>query len=335
LALPNGKKEKGKTMIRRQLLAAICAAAALGGLGLPAHAQDFPVRPITLIIPWTAGGPTDVAMRAIAEAAAKHLGQPIIVENKAGGGGALGPATMAAAAKPDGYTISQIPIGVYRLPIMQETTWDPLKDFTYIIHLTGYVFATFASEQSGFKTWADVVAFAKQNPGKVSYATPGAGTSLHIGMEQMAAKEGIKLTHVPFKGASEVNVAVAGNHTMLGASGLSAKPLADAGKVRFLTVWTGKRAKLIPDVPTLKEAGLPFVFDSPFGLAGPKGMDPKVVAKIHDAFKKALEDPSVLAAFDKFEMVPNYMNSADYTKFVQEFMVSERKALTDIGLAKK
>ena len=135
----------------------------------------------------------------------------------------------------------------------------------------------------------------RQNPGKVSYATPGAGTSLHIGMEQMAAKEGIKLTHVPFKGASEVNVAVAGNHTTLGASGPSAKPLADAGKVRFLTVWTANRVKLVPDVPTLKEVGLPFVFDSPFGLAGPKGMDPKVVAKLHDAFKKALEDPSVLA----------------------------------------
>jgi tripartite-type tricarboxylate transporter receptor subunit TctC len=228
-----------------------------------------------------------------------------------------------------------MPIGVYRLPIMQETTWDPLKDFTYIIHLTGYVFATFASEQSGFKTWADVVEFAKKNPGKVTYATPGAGTSLHIGMEQMAAKEGIKLTHVPFKGASEVNTAVAGNHTMLGASGLSAKPLADAGKLRFLTVWTASRVKLIPELPTLKEVGLPFVFDSPFGIAGPKGMDPKVVAKIHDAFKKALDDPSVLSAFEKFEMVPNYLNSADYTRFVQDFMVSERKALTDIGLARK
>ena len=139
-------------MIRRQLLAALGAAAALVALGHPAAAQDYPAKPVTLIIPWTAGGPTDIAMRAMADVAAKHLGQPIIVENKAGGGGALGPATMAAAAKPDGYTIAQMPIGVYRLPIMQETTWDPLKDFTYIIHLTGYVFATFASEQSGFKT---------------------------------------------------------------------------------------------------------------------------------------------------------------------------------------
>jgi tripartite-type tricarboxylate transporter receptor subunit TctC len=322
-------------MIRRQLLAALCAAAALGTFAGPALAQDYPARPVTLIIPWTAGGPTDVAMRAIAEVAAKYLGQPIIVENKAGGGGALGPATMAAAAKPDGYTIAQIPIGVYRLPIMQETTWDPLKDFTYIVHLTGYVFATFASEQSGFKSWADVVAFAKQNPGKVSYATPGAGTSLHIGMEQMAAKEGIKLTHVPFKGASEVNVAVAGNHTTLGASGLSAKPLADAGKVRFLTVWTGSRVKLVPDVPTLKEAGLPFVFDSPFGLAGPKGMDPKVVAKIHDAFKKALEEQPVIDSLARFDMVPNYKGTADYNAAVTEQIKLEEALLKRIGMERK
>ena len=312
--------------------ALVCAAAVAWPLS-PATA--FPDRPVTLIVPWPAGGSTDVAMRTIAKAAAQHLGQPIVVENKSGASGTVGPASMANTAKPDGYTIAQTHIAIVRFPVMQKANFDPLKDFTYIIHLTGYVFATFASEQSGFKTWKEVVEYAKANPGKVTYATPGAGTSLHIGMEQMAAKEGIKLTHVPFKGASEVNVAVAGGHTMLGASGTSGKPLADAGKLRYLTIWTANRVKLFPDVPTLKEVGLPFVFDSPFGLAGPKGMDPKVVAKIHDAFKKALEDPHVLAAFDKFEMVPNYMNSADYTKFVQDFMVSEKKALTDIGLAKK
>ena len=98
---------------------------------------------------------------------------------------------------------------------------------------------------------------------------------------------------------------------------------------------TVERSPNYPDVPTLRELGYPFVFDSPFGIGGPKGMDPKIVAILHDAFKKALEDPAVLATFEKFEMVPNYLNSADYTKFVQDFMVSERKALTDIGLARK
>jgi tripartite-type tricarboxylate transporter receptor subunit TctC len=322
-------------MHRRQFIANFAALGAAAAFAPAAFAEDYPNRPITLIVPWTAGGPTDIAMRSIADAAAKNLGQPIIIDNKAGGGGALGPATMAATAKPDGYTISQMPIGVYRLPIMQKATWNPETDFTYIAHLTGYVFATFASIESGFKTWKEVVDFAKANPGKVSYGTPGAGTSLHIGMEQMARKEGIKLTHVPFKGASEVNVAVAGGHVMLGASGLSARPLADAGKLRFLTVWTAERAKVLPDVPTLREVGLPFVFDSPFGVAGPKGMDPKVVAILQNAFEKALHEPTVLETMDKFEMVPNYKNSADYAKFVSEFMVSEREALTAIGLAKK
>jgi tripartite-type tricarboxylate transporter receptor subunit TctC len=300
-----------------------------------ASAQEFPNRPVTLIVPFPAGGGTDIAVRAIAEAASRHLGQPIIVDNKAGAAGASGPAVMAATAKPDGYTISQMPIGVYRIPIMQKTTWDPEKDFTYIINLSGYVTVTFASEASGFHSWKDVVDFARKNPGKVTYATAGAGSSGHIGMEQIAAREGIKLTHVPFRGAAEGNVAVAGGHTMLGASGSSAKQLADAGKVRILNVWTENRSEIMPDVPTLKEEGLPFVFDSPYGIAGPKGMDPKVVAKLHNAFKQALDDPGVLKTLDKFGMVPNYKNSADYTMFVSEFMASERKTFIAIGLAAK
>ena len=152
-----------------------------------AGAQEYPTKPITLIVPWPAGGSTDISMRAIADTAAKHLGQPIAIDNKAGGCGTVGPATMAAAAKPDGYTIAQLPITVFRLPLMQEVSWDPAKDFTYIVHLTGYTFGVTTSAESPFKTWKDVVDFAKQNPGKVTYATPGTGTSLHIGMEQIAA----------------------------------------------------------------------------------------------------------------------------------------------------
>lgn len=318
-------------MIACRLLVATMAVLFIG----TASAQDFPTRPVTLIVPFPAGGGTDVAVRAIAEAASKHLGQPIIVDNKAGAAGASGPAVMAATAKPDGYTISQMPIGVYRIPIMQKTTWDPEKDFTYILNLSGYVTVTFASEGSGFRSWKDVVEFARKNPGKVTYATAGAGSSGHIGMEQIAAREGIKLTHVPFRGAAEGNVAVAGGHTMLGASGSSAKLLADAGKVRLINVWTEERSDIMPDVPTLKEEGLPFVFDSPYGIAGPKGMDPKVVAKLHDAFKAALDDPEVRKTLDKFGMVPNYKSSADYTKFVSEFMASERKTFTAIGFAHK
>ena len=315
----------------KSVLAAVAVVASYG----VAAAQDYPTKPITLIVPWPAGGSTDISMRAIADAASKHLGQPIVVDNKGGGGGTVGPATMAATAKPDGYTISQIPITVFRLPLMQQVSWDSAKDFTYIVHLTGYTFGVTTNAESQFKTWKDVVEFAKANPGKVTYGTPGAGTSLHIGMEQIAAKAGIKLTQVPFKGGAETNAAVLGNHTMLQADSTGWRPLVDAGKLRLLMVWTGARSPNYPDVPTLKELGYDMVYDSPFGIAGPKGMDPKIVAKLHDAFKKAIEDPAVIATLAKFDMVVNYKNTQDYVKFVAEVTKSERKVVESLGLGKK
>jgi tripartite-type tricarboxylate transporter receptor subunit TctC len=299
-----------------------------------AVAQEFPMKPITLIVPFPAGGPTDIAMRALGEAASKHLGQPVLIDNKAGGAGTVGPATMAATAKPDGYTISQMPVTVYRLPLMQDTTWKA-EDFTYIIHLTGYVFAHIAAADTPFKTWADVVDYAKKNPGKVTYGSSGTGGSPHLGTEQITEKDGIKLVHVPFKGAAELLAAVAGGHVMVGAGGASSKQIVDAGKARFLNVWTAKRQKSFPEVPTLLELGYPFVIDSPFGIAGPKGMDPKVVQKLHDAFKKAIEEPAVIEVLDRFEMVPNYKNSADYKLAVDEQIKLERGLLERIGLLKK
>ncbi|HEX8165305.1 MAG TPA: tripartite tricarboxylate transporter substrate binding protein [Beijerinckiaceae bacterium] len=322
-------------MVNRRRLAPLLLAplAALAFAGA-VEAQEYPVKPVTLIVPWPAGGSTDISMRAIAEAASKHLGQPIVIDNKAGGSGTVGPATMAATAKPDGYTIAQIPITVFRLPAMQKTTWDPLKDFTYIVHVTGYTFGVTSNAESQFKTWTDVVDYAKQNPGKVTYATPGAGTSLHVGMEQIAAKAGIKLTHVPFKGGAETNAAVLGGHTTLQADSSGWKPLVEAGKLRLLMIWTAERSKNYPDTPTLKELGYPFVFDSPFGVAGPKGMDPKIVAKLHDAFKKAVEEPAVQETLAKYDMVVNYKDTEDYKKFVAETVEAEKKVLTDLGLAK-
>jgi tripartite-type tricarboxylate transporter receptor subunit TctC len=300
-----------------------------------AWAQAYPTKPVTMVVPWPAGGSTDIVMRAISEAAAKQLGQPIVIDNKPGASGTLGPAVVAATAKPDGYTLAQIPITVMRLPLMQKVTWDARKDFTYVVHLTGYTFGITAKADGPFKTWQDVVAFAKENPGKLTYATPGTGTSLHIGMEQIAARAGIQLTHVPFKGGAETNAAVLGGHTSLQADSTGWKPLVEAGQLRLLAIWTAERSKLWPDTPTLKELGYPFVFDSPFGIAGPKGMDPEVVKKLHDAFKKALEEPAVIEMMAKYDMVPRYLDTEAYRKAVEELISSEQAALDKIGLAKK
>ena len=322
-------------MQRRATLAAILVACAFPAATPGARAQDFPSKPVTMIVPWPAGGSTDIVMRAISEAAAKQLGQSIVIDNKPGASGTLGPAVVAATAKPDGYTLAQIPITVMRLPLMQKVTWDARKDFTYVVHLTGYTFGITAKVDGPFKTWQDVVAFAKENPGKLTYATPGTGTSLHIGMEQIAARAGIQLTHVPFKGGAETNAAVLGGHTSLQADSTGWKPLVEAGQLRLLAIWTAERSKLWPDTPTLKELGYPFVFDSPFGIAGPKGMDPEVVKKLHDAFKKALGEPSVIEMMAKYDMVPRYLDTEAYRQAVEEVISSEQAALEKIGLAKK
>ncbi len=169
----------------------------------------------------------------------------------------------------------------------------------------------------------------------MNFGSPGAASTPHIGMERIQKHLGLKLVHVPFKGAAEVNVAVAGSHVMVGASGTSAKPLADAGKLRFLNIWTPQRLKMLPDVPTLRDVGIPFEVEGPIGLAGPKGMDPKIVAKLHDAFKKTLDDPKVQEVMAKLELVPAYKSGADYKKMLAETMETERVILTDLGLVKK
>lgn len=319
---------------RKAIRIAAGAAGAIAAPGIVTAAQ-FPVKPITLICPWPAGGSTDLTMRAMAEVAGKHLGQQVIIDNKPGASGTLGPATMAATAKPDGYTIAQLPISVFRLPMMQKTSWEPLRDFTFIIHTTGYTFGVTTKADGPFKKWADVIEYAKANPGKVSYGTPGAGSSLHIGMEQIAKHSGVQFTMVPFKGGAETNAAVLGGHTTLQADSTGWRPLVDAGQLRLLNIWTAERSPNYPDTPTLKELGYPFVFDSPFGFAGPKGMDAATVKILHDAFKKALEDKGVIDTLAKYDMLPRYLDTEAYGKAVAALIEQERTALGAIGLLKK
>ena len=323
-------------MRRRDVLA---GGAAMAGTTLApsvavAQASDFPNRPITLIVPWPAGGPADIVLRAMADVAGRELGQPIICDNKAGASGTLGPATMAATAKPDGYTLSQIAVTVHRLPMMQKTTWDPLRDFTYVMHVSGFTLGIAALADGPLKSWADLVAYAKANPGKVTFGTPGARTSQHIGMEEVAALAGIQLTHVPFKGSAEASAAVLGGHVMLQVDSSVWSPHVSSGAMRLLAIWTENRSARWPDAPTLHDLGLGRTFDSPFGIAGPKGITPAITAKLHDAFMKALETPSVIEVLTKYDMTPRYMDPERYAQFVGEYIAQERKTLERLGLLK-
>lgn len=181
--------------------AAGAAAAALLPLKILAQTGDasYPERNITLYCPWAAGGPTDIAMRALADAVSRGLPRRVIIENRPGAGGALGPQQMAQIAKPDGYTLSQVPLGVFRLPHMTKKTFDPLNDLTWILNVAGYEFGTLVRTDSPWKTWQEFIGYGKANPGKINYGSPGIGTSLHLTMDDIAAREKIRWTQVPSK----------------------------------------------------------------------------------------------------------------------------------------
>ena len=311
---------------------ALILAAILSFIAAPVFAQDYPSRPVTLIVPWPAGGTTDIGMRALGAATEKYLKQKIIIENRPGAGGVLGPQQVAQNAAPDGYTLVQIPITVFRFPFMRKTSLDPTTDFTYIIGVSGYTFGVVVRSDAPWKTFRELIDYARANPGKINYGTPGAGTTLHITMEQIAKQQGIKWTHVPFKGTSETTGALVGGHVDAAADATGWASLVNAGQLRLLVLWTATRSKNWPDAPTLREAGIDMVSNSPFGIAGPKGMDPAVVKIIHDAFKKGAEDPAYLEATAKLDQEPAYLNTDDYRRYAVRELAEQKKLIEDLGL---
>ena len=308
------------------MLRRLALGAALFALAAGAAAQPFPTKPVTLVCPWPAGGSTDITMRALAEATAKYLGQQVIIENKPGAGGTLG-AVALLNARPDGYTVSQIPLGVFRVPHLEKTAYDPLKDFTYLLGVSGYTFGVVVPADSPYKSFSDLVAFAKANPDKIAYGTPGANTSLHVTMEEIAWNQGIKWVHIPHKGNAPNMLAILGGQVNAAADATGWGPHVDAGKLRLLVTWGDKRTKRWPSVPTLQELGFGIVSNSPYGLAGPKAMDPKVVQILHDAFKKGAEDPIHLAALEKYDQDLWYRSSEDYAKYARETFAAEKATM--------
>jgi tripartite-type tricarboxylate transporter receptor subunit TctC len=321
-------------MQRRHLLQS-AAALSLPTLGAISHAQPaaFPSRPLKLVIAFPAGGPTDITMRQLADNASKILGQPVIIENKPGAGGTL-PAQQLQGAQADGYTVAQIPLGVFRLPYTTKINWDPVKDISYVINVTGYAFGVVVPTDSPLKSWADFVAYAKANPGKLSYGSTGTLTSPHLTMELIAQKLNLQLLHVPYKGSADLMQSILGGNIMAAADSTGFAPQVEAGKLRVLNTWGDQRLARFPDAPTLKELGLDLVQTSPFGIGAPKGTPPAVVKRLHDAFKQAMEEASYAQSLGKYDMLPMYMSTASYSKFAEDTFVKEKALVEKLGLAK-
>jgi tripartite-type tricarboxylate transporter receptor subunit TctC len=318
-------------MRRRQLVQLAAATVATSSLG--AFAQAFPVRPIKLIIAFPAGGPTDITMRSLADNASKVLGQPVVIENKPGAGGTL-PAQQLQTAPADGYTLAQIPLGVFRLPYTTKINWDPVKDIAYVINVTGYAFGIVVPADSPLKSWTHFVGWAKANPGRLTYGSTGTLTSPHLTTELIAQELGIQLQHVPYKGSADLAQAIVGGHVMAAADSTGFAPLVESGKLRVLNTWGEKRLPRFPDAPTLKELGLNIVQASPFGIGAPRDTPPAVVKRLHDAFKKAMEEPSYVQALARYDMLPMYMSSSAYAKFAQDTFAREKALIEKLGLGK-
>ena len=312
-------------------LAAACAAAAPRAF---AQQSAFPNAPVRLIVTFPAGGPTDVTARALAEATSKHLGQPVVVENRPGAAGTLGYAALATA-RPDGYTLAMTPVTGLRVSQMENTSWSPLRDVQYVIGLTGYVFAVVVKADAPWRTMRELAAHIAANPGKVTYGSHGVGSSVHMAMEELAGTQKWNVTHVPFKGSADMLSALVGGHVDVAMDSTGAVPMAEAGRVRVLAVFTEQRTAVWPDAPTLRELGFGTVATGPYGIGAPAGTPPAVVRTLHDAFKKGLEEPSHLKALERYNQPVWYKSSEDYTAWMRAQHEVERRTLERLGLLKK
>ena len=312
-------------------------AAGTAGLGwaLPAAAQPpapYPSRPITLIVPWPAGGATDISMRLLGDIAGRALGVPVVVDNRPGAAGTL-VAPALRAANPDGYTIGQLPLTLYRFPFQQKVSWDPLRDIAPIIQISGVTFGILVPASSPFQSVADLVAWARTHPGRLTVGSTGVGTTPHLAMEELAAVEGISYVHVPYKGTADQMLAVAGGVLMAGVNSTGFAPFVEAGRLRLLAVFSAQRSRRWPGVPTMRELGYPHaVHNSPYGIGAPAGTDPAVLRKLHDALKLAMFDPQHLAEIARFDQEPAYLNTADYAMNLREVSARERLLLARLGI---
>jgi tripartite-type tricarboxylate transporter receptor subunit TctC len=307
----------------------------VGASALPFGAQaqsKFPERPIRLIVPWGAGGPADAGFRIMAESAAKKFGQPVVVENKAGASGVLG-AIALQNEKPDGYVISQMHMSVLRQPLLNKSlTYNPITDLTYILQVTGYVMGVVVRADAPWKTLPELLAHAKANPGKLNYGTLGIGSTQQLAMERVGLQRGLSWTHAPYRGTADTLRALLGGEIDFASEASGWAPMVQTGKLRLLAVFTERRAKRFPDIPTVHELGIDVVVDSPGGLIGPKGMDPAMVKALGDIFRAAAQEPRHLEFLDNMDQPLLLLDGPAYRDAMAKTYEEERELLRRLNL---
>jgi tripartite-type tricarboxylate transporter receptor subunit TctC len=303
-------------MTRLTRRAFVTAAAAAAFMPRRAFAA-FPERPITVIIPYAAGGAGDVIARLISEVMEKKLGQPLVIDARAGGGGMIGAKAVASAA-PDGHTLmmgatNNFVINQFMFP---KTSFDPLAEFVPITRVAVVPSVMYMNPSVPVKTLGEFVAFAKANPGKLSYASPSVGTTPHLAVERLKQLTGIELVHVPYRGAPPAMQALVTNDVQLYLAGWGVgRGFVQGGKVNALAVASEKRLPNVPDVPTANESGVPgYIAENWWGLAAPKGTPQAAIDTLHAAVKTALQDPAVEKKLTELGFLPGGETPAQFAK---------------------
>jgi tripartite-type tricarboxylate transporter receptor subunit TctC len=308
-------------------------AAGLGSLaGLAQASPTWPLKPIQLIVPWPAGGGTDLSIRVLAEEAAQRLGQPVVVINRPGAAGTLvAPLLKAAAA--DGYTIGQLPLPVLRHALMNKVNWDPLSDLAPILQIASTTFGLLVPASSPWQKVQDLLDWARQRPGELMLGSTGIGSTPHLAMEELLGQLQIAYTHVPFKGTTDQMLALASGTIMAGMNSTGFAPWVEQGKLRLLAVFSEQRSARWPQVPTMRELGFAqAVYNSPWGLVAPVGVPSAVMAALHDAFKAAMFTPRHLAELQRYDQDVSYLDPNGYRQVLLQTWQRERKLLQRMKL---
>jgi len=320
---------------RRTVSAGLASLLAAPGLALaqtPA-ARWKPERPITIYNPFAVGGITDLHLRFMGERVGRILGQPVLVEARAGAAGTLAPAALMAA-KSDGHSLACYTINSLRYPHYQPVNWHPIKDFSFITGLSSYTFALVVRADSPWKTVEDLFAAGKADPEKYTYGTSGIGGSGHLMMIEIEQLLGARYTHIPYKGGAEWMQALLAGQIHFLADASQWGPFVDDGRCRILAMVTEQRLPKYANVPTLKERGINAVGQSPYGLVGPKDLPPAIVQSLYDAFEEAAKDPALQQLLDRYIQVPWKKNPSEYKAFAEQYFNSVRPMLVKAGLVK-
>ena len=331
------RKEKAMfSSVIRNISLAVFVIPGLLAAGSGFAAENFPTRPVTVVCGWGAGGMMDLSIRAISKAAEKELGQPIVVENKAGAAGVIAQ-SFVAKAKPDGYTLGVTVTSTFIIqPQMRKTTYAPLTDFTDVMAYARYAIGFAVKADAPWNRFEDVIAYAKKNPGKFTYAHGGVGSMQHICMEQMAMKEGLKWSQVPFKSGPEAVTACLGGHTDGVAQGpADVLPHIKAGKLKLLLVLNEKRWEEAPNVPTVFEKGHTFGVISYLSIYGPKDIPEPVRLKLETAFKNGMKDRTFSETLKKFQVEESYLSGKEYSAKWRSQYQDMGKILDALGLIEK